>query len=77
MHCAAGAASGTSGADKPQAEEKAEFNIKLTGFDAASKIRLIKEVRSIMNLGLKEAKETVSNDANDFFFIYEPCCLAN
>ncbi len=41
------------------AEEKTDFNIKLDGFDAASKIKVIKEVRAITDLGLKEAKELV------------------
>jgi large subunit ribosomal protein L7/L12 len=31
----------------------------LTKFDAANKIKVIKEVRAILNLGLKEAKELV------------------
>lgn len=31
----------------------------MTKFDAAKKIALIKEVRAILNLGLKEAKELV------------------
>ena len=35
------------------------FDVKLTGFDAKSKIKVIKEVRSIAGLGLKEAKELV------------------
>lgn len=39
--------------------EKTEFNVKLDGFDAASKIKVIKEIRTITNLGLKEAKELV------------------
>ena len=39
--------------------EKTIFDIKLTGFDAASKIKVIKEVRSMAGLGLKEAKEMV------------------
>lgn len=43
------------------AEEKTEFTIKLDGFDAASKIKVIKEVRGFTDLGLKEAKELVSN----------------
>jgi large subunit ribosomal protein L7/L12 len=34
-------------------------DLKLTGFDASSKIKVIKEVRSIAGLGLKEAKELV------------------
>ena len=40
-------------------EEKTEFNIKLEGFDAASKIKVIKEVRAFTDLGLKEAKDLV------------------
>ena len=43
------------------AEEKTDFNIKLDGFDAASKIKVIKEVRAITDLGLKEAKELVES----------------
>jgi len=41
------------------AQEKTEFAVKLTGFDAASKIKVIKEVRAVTDLGLKEAKEMV------------------
>ena len=40
-------------------EEKTAFDLKLTAFDAKSKIKVIKEVRSITSLGLKEAKELV------------------
>ena len=47
-------------AEEPKAEEKTEFDVKLAGFDAAAKIKVIKEVRSITALGLKEAKELVS-----------------
>jgi large subunit ribosomal protein L7/L12 len=39
--------------------EKTIFDIKLTAFDPASKIKVIKEVRAIAGLGLKEAKEMV------------------
>ena len=35
--------------------------LKLTGFDTKSKIKVIKEVRSIVGLGLKEAKELVES----------------
>ena len=41
------------------AEEKLLKDIKLVGFDAKAKIKVIKEVRSIAGLGLKEAKELV------------------
>lgn len=39
------------------AEEQSEFSVILTGVDPARKINVIKEVRSITGLGLKEAKE--------------------
>ncbi len=40
-------------------EEKTEFDVILAGFDAAKKIGVIKEVRAITGLGLKEAKDLV------------------
>jgi large subunit ribosomal protein L7/L12 len=40
-------------------EEKTEFTVVLKGFDAEKKIPVIKEVRAITGLGLKEAKELV------------------
>jgi large subunit ribosomal protein L7/L12 len=40
------------------AEEKTEFNAVLTGF-GAEKIQVIKVVRAITGLGLKEAKDLV------------------
>ena len=46
------------GAAAPAAEEKTEFNVILA--DAgANKINVIKEVRAITGLGLKEAKDLV------------------
>ena len=41
------------------AEEKTAFDVKLTGFDAKSKIKVIKEIRAMTGLGLKESKELV------------------
>ncbi|QJC31335.1 50S ribosomal protein L7/L12 [Enterobacteriaceae endosymbiont of Macroplea mutica] len=41
-------------------EEKTEFNIYLTNI-GKNKISVIKAVRSIMNLGLKEAKDLVES----------------
>jgi len=41
------------------AEEKDEFNVMLTAVDAAKKITVIKVVREITGLGLKEAKDLV------------------
>ena len=43
----------------PAAEEKTSFDVVLTGFDAASKIKVIKIVREITSLGLAEAKAAV------------------
>ncbi|XP_018501026.2 50S ribosomal protein L7/L12 isoform X1 [Pyrus x bretschneideri] len=39
--------------------EKTAFDIKIEKFDAAAKIKIIKEVRTFTDLGLKEAKELV------------------
>ena len=44
--------------EEPKAE-KTHFDVELTKFDAANKIKVIKEVRAILGLGLKEAKELV------------------
>ena len=42
------------------AEEKTEFDVVLTGFDAAKKVAVIKAVREVASgLGLKEAKDMV------------------
>ena len=53
---AAAAAPGAAAA--PKAEEKTEFTVMLTG-PGANKIAVIKEVRTITGLGLKEAKALV------------------
>jgi len=45
-------------AEAPAAEEKTEFDVILTSF-GSSKIGVIKEVRAITALGLKEAKALV------------------
>ena len=42
-------------------EVKTSFDLKLVGFDASAKIKVIKEVRAAANLGLKEAKELVES----------------
>ncbi|MCO5565068.1 hypothetical protein L7F22_018739 [Adiantum nelumboides] len=42
-----------------KAPEKTTFSVKIEKFEAASKIKVIKEVRAVTNLGLKEAKEFV------------------
>ena len=41
-------------------QQQNHTNVKYhTGFDASSKIKVIKEIRAITGLGLKEAKEMV------------------
>ncbi len=56
---AAGPAAGAA-AEAPKAEEKTEFTVTLEGLaDPAKKINVIKVVREITNLGLKEAKDLV------------------
>lgn len=46
-------------APKPEAKEKTEFDVKLESFSPEGKIKVIKEIRAITSLGLKEAKELV------------------
>ena len=46
-------------AEEEAPKEKTHFDIELTKFDPAGKIKVIKEIRAIFGLGLKEAKETV------------------
>lgn len=56
------AASGLAAETAAKEEEKPEqtaFELRLESFEAASKIRVIKEVRAVTDLGLKEAKELV------------------
>lgn len=53
------AAPAAGGAAAAADEEKSDFDVILTGFDAAQKIALIKEVRAVSGLGLKEAKDAV------------------
>lgn len=46
-------------AAKEEKPEKTVFELKLESFEAAAKIKIIKEVRSFTDLGLKEAKDLV------------------
>jgi large subunit ribosomal protein L7/L12 len=55
---AAGPAAGGGGDAAPAEEEKDEFDVILTGA-GDKKIQVIKEVRALTNLGLKEAKDLV------------------
>ena len=52
------AVAGAAGAAAPAAEEKTEFDVILTNF-GAKKLDVIKVVRELTGLGLKEAKEMV------------------
>ena len=54
----AAAAAAAAGIGDAQAEEKDEFDVSLTSA-GSSKINVIKAVRAITSLGLKEAKELV------------------
>ena len=57
---AAAPAPGGAAGGEAAAEEKTEFDVILTSF-GDKKINVIKEVRSITGLGLKEAKEFVES----------------
>ena len=53
------AAGPVAGAAAAPAEEKTEFDVILTAFAADKKINVIKVVREVTSLGLKEAKDLV------------------
>jgi len=53
------AAAGPAAAGPAAVEEKTEFTVILKSFDDTKKIPVIKEVRGITGLGLKEAKDLV------------------
>ena len=55
-----GAAGGGAAAAAP-AEEQTEFNVSLVSFPAEKKINIIKVVREVTSLGLKEAKDLVES----------------
>jgi len=57
------AAGPAAGAPAEAVEEQTEFDVVLTGFGDGKKIGVIKEVRAITGLGLKEAKELVEGDS--------------
>jgi len=60
MAMAVAAPGGGGGEAAPEAEEQTEFDVVLTGA-GDKKIQVIKEVRSLTNLGLKEAKDLVDS----------------
>src|ERR1700752_4728007 len=53
------AAAGPAAAAAAPKEEKTEFTVVLTGVDPAKKVGVIKVVRELTGLGLKEAKDLV------------------
>ena len=59
MAAAPGAGAAAPAAAAEAAEEQTEFNVILTGYEADKKIQVIKVVRAITSLGLKEAKDLV------------------
>ena len=60
VSAAAGVVVAAAGADGAAAEEKTEFDVVLKSF-GASKMNVIKAVRGITGLGLKESKELVES----------------
>ena len=59
VSAAAGVVVAAAGAGAAAEEEKTEFDVELTEVPAASKIKVIKVVREVTGLGLKEAKDVV------------------
>jgi large subunit ribosomal protein L7/L12 len=57
---AAGPVGAGAGAPAEEAEEQTEFDVVLTG-TGEKKIQVIKEVRALTSLGLKEAKDLVDS----------------
>ena len=55
------AVAGAAVAAAPAEEEKTEFDVELTSFDEAAKLKVIKAVKEITGLGLGEAKDIVVN----------------
>ncbi len=59
MAAVAAAPAAAAAAPVEEVEEKTTFDAILTGYDAAKKINVIKVVRELTSLGLKEAKDLV------------------
>ncbi len=58
VSAAAGVVVAAAGGDAPQEEEKTEFDVELTEV-GPNKVKVIKVVREVTGLGLKEAKDVV------------------
>ncbi len=55
------AVAGVAAVAAPAEEEKTEFDVELTSYDEAAKLKVIKAVKEITGLGLGEAKDIVVN----------------
>lgn len=60
VSAAAGVVVAAAGGEAAAAEEKTEFDVELTEI-GPNKVKVIKVVREVTGLGLKEAKEVVDN----------------
>ncbi len=60
VSAAAGVAAGPTAAAAAPVEEQTEFNVLMTSF-GANKVNVIKVIRTITGLGLKEAKDLVES----------------
>lgn len=60
---APGAAAGEAAEEKKEEkkEEKTSFKVTLKGYPAGNKIKVIKEVRTLLGLGLRESKAMVES----------------
>ncbi len=63
VSASAGVVVAAAGGEAPEEEEKTEFDVELTDF-GESKVKVIKVVRELTGLGLKEAKDLVDNVPN-------------
>ena len=55
------AVAGVAAVAAPAEEEKTEFDVELTSYDEAAKLKVIKAVKEITGLGLGESKDIVVN----------------
>lgn len=52
-------------------KERTNFDLMLKGFSPESKIKIIKEVKNLMNLGLKESKDKVELSLTEPVLLYK------
>ena len=58
-------------------EEKTSFNLVLKSFTPESKLKLIKEVKTMLNIGLKEAKDQVESVQKAPLILYKNIAKAD